>query len=494
MLLDIREKGEASLGQPFGAINLPYSRLEIPASAVMPRRSVSIALIDGGDGVACKAARRLAALGFHDLAIVAGGIPAWRAAGFALFEGVHVVSKAFGEWVERRFGTPSIAPEALMAAQRGPHPPLLLDVRSEAEYHRFSLPGSRSCPNGELVARFDTLKALSAADGMPVAVHCAGRTRSVIGAQTLRDLDPDLDAVAVRDGTQGWQIAGYRRNDAPTAPALAGADGEAARAAAATLIARFSLPVIDSAAAAAMATDETRTTYFIDPRGEGAEPPTPEGFRPAPATDLIQQTDRFLVVQRARVVLWDPLMARAAFAAHWLRRMGHEAVVLAGDPPRLPRPDSPALCIPPTIAPDALARFLRSGHRLLDLRPSADHATARPTGARWSFRPRVVEDAGRAPVILIGTAQVTALAAIDLLDAGVTLAGRLGGDVADWRMAEIPLEIDNAVPPLSARPDVEQFCANRHHGDLSAAAAYLAWERGLLARIAAAGLDPGWRA
>ena len=47
-------------------------------------------------------------MGYDTVAVMAGGSKAWAAAGFELFTGVNVPSKAFGELVEHRCGTPHI--------------------------------------------------------------------------------------------------------------------------------------------------------------------------------------------------------------------------------------------------------------------------------------------------------------------------------------------------------------------------------------------------
>ena len=59
--LDVREEGTHGDGHPLLAVNLPYSRLELVIGQLAPRRSCPVVLVDDGDGVAEKAARRLAA-------------------------------------------------------------------------------------------------------------------------------------------------------------------------------------------------------------------------------------------------------------------------------------------------------------------------------------------------------------------------------------------------------------------------------------------------
>ena len=88
-LLDVREYGEYGEGHPIFAVNLPYSRLEAKAAQLLPCRSAPCVLLDNGDGVAEKAARRLGDLGHSNLAILDGGAPAWQAAGFTLYQGVN---------------------------------------------------------------------------------------------------------------------------------------------------------------------------------------------------------------------------------------------------------------------------------------------------------------------------------------------------------------------------------------------------------------------
>ena len=131
-LLDIREHGQYGDGHPFFAVPLPYSSLEIGTPRLVPCKAVPIVLLDNGDGVAEKAAARLAGLGYRDIAIMEGGVPAWAATGYTLFEGVNVPSKAFGETVEHTRGTPAIDAAGLKAMQDRGEDFILLDGRTVA--------------------------------------------------------------------------------------------------------------------------------------------------------------------------------------------------------------------------------------------------------------------------------------------------------------------------------------------------------------------------
>lgn len=81
-LLDVREQGVHYQGHPFFACALPLSRLEMMVGELVPRRGVPLVLLDGGgEGLAERAAAKLADLGYTDIAILEGGCAGWKAAG-----------------------------------------------------------------------------------------------------------------------------------------------------------------------------------------------------------------------------------------------------------------------------------------------------------------------------------------------------------------------------------------------------------------------------
>jgi len=488
--LDLREAGEAAEGHPFGSVNLPFSRMEAMIAALVPRRTTPLVLLDGGDGVAARAADRLARGGWSAISVVAGGVPGWTGAGLPLFRGEHSFSKAFGEWVQHRFAVPEIGPEDLATALAGAEPPMLVDGRPLAEHRAFTLPGSVNCPNAELPLRMPA----AAPGGRGVVVHCAGRTRSIIGAQTLRDFGLSDSVVALRDGTQGWELSGRLRDlgaDRPL-PAPSPAEARAAAARAREVMARHAIPAMDAASLPDRLADPDRTHYLFDPRPED-EGEGPPGFRRAPGTTLVQQTDRFIAVRGAAVVLWDPLLVRAVFAALWLRRMGIDAHVLTGPPPPLPAPQAlPLPPVPAPLSPAGLAAAAAEGAAILDLRPAPAFGAGRPDGARRALRPRLGRlglTPGTEVALLGGDAPVAALVAADLAASGCRVLGLNGDGAGDWRAAGLSVATGPAGP---AEDDIDEvrFCAGRHRGVLDDARAYLAWETGLLDRLAAAGLHP----
>ena len=107
-LLDAREEGEFGASHLFWAVPCSLSKREIRARALLPRLSVRICCVDDGRGLAEQLAAWLESIGCTDVAVLDGGTRAWEQAGYVLFSGVNVPSKAFGEWVEHHFGTESV--------------------------------------------------------------------------------------------------------------------------------------------------------------------------------------------------------------------------------------------------------------------------------------------------------------------------------------------------------------------------------------------------
>src|SRR5256885_14259068 len=120
-LLDLREERTFSESHQLFARSLPLSRLELRMARLVPRKTTRIVLVDDDDGLAARAAPVLARAGYSDVSILAGGNPAWAAAGLELFSGGNGPSKAFGEFVGHESGTPSVSAEELHGPiQSGP--------------------------------------------------------------------------------------------------------------------------------------------------------------------------------------------------------------------------------------------------------------------------------------------------------------------------------------------------------------------------------------
>lgn len=489
-LLDVREHGEYGESHLFYGIPLPYSRLDLDVARLVPRLGTRIVVHDdGASGVAARAAARLAALGYSAVHVLRGGTAGWRDAGFTLFAGVNVPSKAFGEMVEHVFHTPRITAPDLVARQKQGDRLVVVDGRPIDEYRKMAIPGGICCPNGELALR---IAAIAPDPATTVVVNCAGRTRSIIGAQTLIDLGIPNPVLALENGTQGWNLAdlSLERGAGRLYPAPAG-DLDAARGRAASHAARCGVEQITQDRLAAWLGAEDRTTFLCDVR-------TPEEFaagslpgaRSTPGGQLLQSTDQYVGVRGARLVVFDNDGIRAPMVAAWLRQMGWEAYVLAeGIDARLPTLPTRAVALPslPTLDVAALAPLLEAGAAsVIDLRPSMAYRAGHLRGAIWSIRSKLgaLGLAANRPILLVAEETgVAQLAAIDLRAAGAHDIRVHVGNPAQWRAAGLTLDETPADPPDAACIDFLFFVHDRHSGNKESSRRYLAWELGLIAQL-----------
>lgn len=488
-LIDVREYGQYGEGHPFFAVNLPYSRLEALAPNLMPRRSVRCVVMDDNDGVAEKAAARLAALGYTDVRVMEGGAPAWAEAGFNLFKGVNVPSKTFGELVEHEMHTPSISAEELKAAQEASEDLVVLDGRTPGEFQRMALPGARSCPNGELGYRLAALKARPKAR---IVVNCAGRTRSIIGAQTLSNLGVTHEVAALRNGTQGWELAGFdlvRGREPAPVPELSLEEREATRETARWLIEASGLPVIGRECVERQRAGPSRTTYLFDVRTmeEFAADHLP-GAVHAPGGQLVQATDQCVAVRGARIILCDDTGLRAATTALWLRGMGYDVAILDADASRQGARSqaAPPESSLPNIGLDDVAARLVGGAALVDLSSSMAYRRAHIAGARWTIRPRLdcLDLAGASEILLAARDPAVAeAAALDLQKRHSLPISVVPGGPEEWRAAGLEVLATPGDPPDEECIDYLFFVHDRHDGNLAAARAYLDWETSLVAQL-----------
>ncbi|MDN3223786.1 cystathionine beta-lyase [Pseudomonas nunensis] len=485
-LFDVREHGQYGEAHLFFGVNLPYSRLELEARRLAPNPQVRLVIYDqdGGD-VAARAARRLEVLGYASVHILAGGAEGWQAAGFQLFAGVHVPSKAFGELVEEASHTPHVTATQLAEWQARGEPLVVLDGRPFDEYRKMTIPGSVCCPNGELGYRVHDLVP---DESTPIVVNCAGRTRSIIGAQTLINLGVKNPVYALENGTQGWYLEDFqlehgstrRYADEVSSDALPGQ-----RLAAAQLADKAGAKTVAAAQVEQWAKESGRSLFLCDVRtAEEFAAGTLPGAQHTPGGQLIQSTDLYIGVRKARLVLLDSDGVRAPIVASWLRQLGHEAYVLeggVGSSLALPALEAVAPEALPTITTQALVDALKDNAvALIDLRPSMVYRKGHIAGARWSIRSLLAaEVAGeqRPLVLLADDPRLAAFAALELPE-HQRQQTRFARNVAGLELQETP-----NTPPDAQCIDFLFFTHDRHSGNKDAARQYLAWEIGLLAQM-----------
>ena len=344
-LLDLRHEAAFATGHPLFAANMAAGRIELEAGTRLPRKDVPVVVYDAGEGLVAQAADRLAALGYTNVRQLDGGLPAWRIAGYELFQDVNSYAKAFGELVESRRHTPSLSAEGVAALIASKANIAVLDVRRFDEYATMNIPGSVSVPGAELVLRAG--RAAPDPD-TTIIVNCAGRTRSIIGAQSLINAGVANKVLALRNGTIGWTLA---RQDLEHGADRRGEVGlyEGATANARDVAYRAGVRHVGMEDARALQAQHHRTLYRFDVRDAGEYAAGHlKGFSHYPGGQLVQEIDMAAPVRGARIVLTDDRDVRADMTASWLAQMGWEVYVLEGGydggldvgPPQvLPKPD-----------------------------------------------------------------------------------------------------------------------------------------------------------
>ncbi len=496
-LVDVREGGSFGRRHILLAINLPLSRLELELRRLIPRADTRIVICDGNDGLAARAAETLSAAGYDNLAILQDGIDGWAKAGFEVFSGLNVPSKAFGEIVEHRYGTPNITSEDVKAKLARGDDLVILDSRPMDEFKFMNIPGGIDVPGAELAYRVHDLAPDS---DTFVVVNCAGRTRSIIGCQSLVNAGIPNQVAALTNGTMGWHLAGYglehgaeRRYGPVTETGLARARESAARAAA-----RFGVKRIDSAGLRAWREErDHRGLFVIDVR-------SPEEFlqghlpdaQPAPGGQLVQSTDQFIGVRAARIVLVDDTEVRATMTASWLNQMGYPDVhVLAGGldghelvagPYRPARPEVDRAQVGLITAADL--RDSPEGSVVVDVGSSLAFRQGHIPGAWWASRARIaggaekLPDAARTVVTSGGGGDLARLAARDLSEllAGEVVA--LAGGTASWTGLGLPLE-QGLAQAATENDDVFERPYDQEQNVEAAMNAYLTWEIALVEQL-----------
>ncbi len=466
-ILDPREEGIFGKAHLLQAVNVPLSKLELRVVRLVPRKSTRIVLTDGGDGISERAALKLKELGYTSVAILDGGYPKWQAAGNELFSGMSVPGKAFGEWIAVTYGTPTITAEEVHRKISAGQDVLILDSRPANEYLNMNIPGAINCPVSELVYR---LPELPVKPETLIVVNCAGRTRSLIGTQTLINAGVKNKVAALRGGTMAWQMAGFELEHGSTrhAPEPWGKNLEQSLQTAQKVADRFQVKTIDSKILDGFkAESDTRTLYIIDVR-------TPDEYKAGHRPDseygwgvqIVQGIDKYAATRNARVVLVDNQMVRALMTASWLVQAGWPETFVLKDPfsgvqletgakpPKVPGIDKIKL---PTIETAQLNELIKQNKvTVVDFSDSLSYKKGHIPGAWFAIRSGLAEAVKKLPESspLVATGDdpdLLKLAAADLaLVSGKPVQILAGGNAA-WRKAN--LQLSKGLEKLASEPD-----------------------------------------
>lgn len=500
-VLDVRERAAYERGHIYRATSLPRRLLEWRLPRLVPARGTPVVLCDDDGRLAALARPTLQAMGYGDVRVLAGGIEAWRQAGLPLVQGVNVPSKVFGERMLHERKTPQVSPQELRAWLDARVDLVLVDARTPEEYHRGCIPGAWSLPGGELVLR---IRELVTRPDTTIVVHCGGRTRSYIGAESLRRMGLPNRLVALENGTMGWELAGLalergatRWMPAPSAESRARAAAVAARVASeddVTFISADDLRTLWEGR-------ERDNVYVLDVRSpeDYASGHVP-GSVSAPGGQAVQATDEYVAVAAASIVLVCDDSVRSVMTASWLRHMGFPRVsvlrdglaawVDSGRPLETGAPPDPCFGLDEArsqvkwVAVLPLAAALDEGERplVLDVGPSDAFRRGHVPGAVWACRSRLELSMGRlAPdrsrpiVVTCGDGQHSTLAAATLGRLGHARVSVLDGGIRAWSEAGLPLE--RGLGRLADEAD--DVLLKPYDRGRAAMQAYLRWEEAL---------------
>lgn len=495
--LDVREEDPHAKGHPLFAANMPVSQIELNAYRCLPRRSVPLVLIDNGEGHAESAAEKLTAMGYVDVSVFEGGLDAWLAAGGEIFIDVNVPSKAFGEMVEAACHTPSLPAEQVKKLIDSKSDYVIVDVRRFDEYHTMCIPTATSVPGAELVLRVPDL---APNPETQVIVNCAGRTRSLIGTQSLINAGLPNPVAALRNGTIGWTLANqkldydqsqrYQETSASSTVIAAKRARKVAEKAGVKWIKKGQLDEWRS--------DNNRTSYFFDVRSPAEyEAGHLPGFYPIAGGQLVQETEMYAPVRGARIVLADDDGARANMTASWLVQMAWEVYVLEGleksdfaerGPWRACFPELPVV---KEISAEALKACIDDSHQsclVIDLSRHAVFIKQHIPGAWYLLRSELGESVRHLPAadkfVITSDDGVLAQFAIEEFLAALSTSEvylLTGGNQA-WFDAGFPMT--NGVENLASDP-IDRYRRPYEGTNVSPETmqAYLDWEFGLVEQM-----------
>jgi rhodanese-related sulfurtransferase len=502
-ILDVREEDPFAQCHPLFAANLPLGRIEADAWTRIPRLDTFIVVYGtafNGDDLALPAARTLKRMGYTNVHLLAGGLQGWQDAGGEVFRDVNVPSKSFGELVESKRHTPSLSAQEVKALIDSKADVVVMDARRFDEYQTMSIPSGISVPGAELVLR---ARALAPNATTRIIVNCAGRTRSIIGTQSLINSGIPNPVSALRNGTIGWTLAGQELVKGASArfPEVDDATRTKAAASAFAVAMRAGVKRLRLDELHAMQADATRTTYFFDVR-------TPEeyaaghvaGARNAPGGQLVQETDHQAAVRGARLVLCDTDGTRANMSASWLAQMGWEVYVVAGltaedfkhtDVPhlRLPEPQGKVPAVDVTKVKAWLAD--RNSHTVvLDFSTSAQYIQGHIHSAWWVLRTQLKDSLaaahkGHRYVLTCQNGSVSRFAVPEVqaaVKAGIEVVWLEGGNAA-WLAAGGKLQTGDHQMAVE-RVDRYRRPYEGTNNPVEAMQGYLDWEFGLVEQLA----------
>ena len=489
--IDVREIGQHTNGHPFFSISIPYSLFEFNIKILVPNKQTRVILIDNNNGISDLVYNIAHQMGYSNISIIEGGVEEWVSAGYKLFDGINVPSKSFGELIEKYFHTPSITAKELAQKQKNNENYIVIDGRPFLEYNKMSIPKSICCPNAELFYRVSSyIKDINT----EIIINCAGRTRSIIGAQTLIDFGIKNKVKALENGTQGWFLSElsleHNKNKylevLPNDLEIQQLQNKVLK-----LTNDLNIDLINLKKAQELIIDKKKSTFIFDVTTSKTISTKPGTIMNVPGGQLIQATDKYIGVWKATVILVDDGdLIRAGTTSFWLKKMGYEVYILKegllkAQTLKFTKEIDHKLIDLDFINLEDLVKIKKQ--ILYDIRSSKDFCKMRIKNSIWLNRAHLYREKIKTddPIIIItDNLEKASLIVKDLKqkDKGAIIK------VYKWNQNEItsyPSVIDVTIETLSKQNNIDfNFHTHmRHDGNKEHAKQYLEWEINLVSKM-----------
>lgn len=456
-LIDVRERKEYVEGHWFGSVNIPLSELWRQLSNMIPWKGFPIYVLAFDD---IKFDQIFKNQGYTNVHILQCSEPKREVTGFV--RGEYSWSKAFGEILCHCSDFRELGPEQLAHDHRQFN---LYDVRPFAEYCEFTLPGSQNLPNSNILG---SLKFLQRSK-KPAVLHCAGRTRSILGACTLIAAGYAADFYVFRGGTQAWQLSGRERIYGASNIVSNEQQGQSEII---SLIERWEIEIscVHNKNDLTERINSNPALYF-DVSNDDVQRDLSSIIKIVSGTNLVQQTDTSIACYHTPVVLIDNgTCSRAAFAAFWLKMMGYDASIIN----RLDL-DEPEEKNQKKARKKIASVPLEFATPIYDFRRSNDFERGTHKNAIWANVSSIISNAAvnkRISVIVYNEAHLKFVELI-LSEMQTRISDAFYWDCED--ACEHFIAPEKITDPC----DRSSLFADRHKGNLEHSKAYLAWEEEL---------------
>ncbi len=484
--IDLRELAQHTAGHPLFSISIPFSEFEINVEKLLPNKNVRIVLFDNNDGISEIIYKLAKNLKYTNIFILKNGVDGWVKSKFHLFDGINIPSKSFGELVEKKFKTPSITALQLSKKQKEKKDIIILDGRPFDEYNKMSIPGSICCPNAEIPYKISELIKSSDTE---IIINCAGRTRSIIGAQTLINFGIKNKVYALENGTQGWFLNNFSLDHGKTKFFDKTPKSQKIKELRYKIIdlLKDKVEIIDFDQAQKLINDRNITTYIFDVRTNSNQKKELSQIRNVPGGQLVQATDKYIGVLKSHVIVFDDGdLVRAGMTALWLKKMNYHCYVVNEIPTKIKKLNLKLEVNFKTITLNLIYlqnfKNLKNIH-IFDIRNSIDFCKKRIKKSVWTNRSIITKEMPnyvKSMILVTNDLPKASLIVSDLQEKDPECVIQ----VYFWNVTEVEHYwdlIDSTEVELDQKfIDFNFHTHLRHHGNKEHAKNYLKWETDLI--------------